>query len=401
MTSLILVLNCGSSSIKYAVINTLTQQTIQSGIAERINQVDGQLSWTIPDQIKQQRALPHADYATAIEAISQIIEQSGAINHRLKAIGHRVVHGGEKFKESVLITSEVLQHLEECNHLAPLHNPANLAGIKAMLAIYPHLPQVAVFDTAFHQTLPDYAYLYALPYELYRQYGIRRYGFHGISYRYVLHEAIKRLELKLEKSALLIAHLGNGCSVSAILNGKSIDTSMGMTPLEGLIMGSRCGDLDPSLPGYLAELLNCSLADINELLNKQSGLLGISGLSMDMRTLREAADNGNQQAQLAIEMFCYRLAKYIAALAIPLGRIDGLVFTGGIGENATTVRAKVIQWLTLFGFKLDAVQNAQHGRANGGLITQSNSPKALVIATNEELLIAQDTERLGEYRHGG
>jgi acetate kinase len=394
MTSLILVINCGSSSIKFAIIDTQQQNTLQSGLVERINQPDGQLSWSGQDKIKQQRSLPQADYTAAIAAIRQVIEQSPQIKGQLKAIGHRVVHGGEEFKESVVITSEVLAHIEACSHLAPLHNPANLAGIKAFLAIYPDLPQVAVFDTAFHQTLPDYAYLYALPYELYQQHHIRRYGFHGISYRYVLGQALKRLQLPLENSALLIAHLGNGCSATAVLNGKSVDTSMGMTPLEGLVMGSRCGDIDPSLPIYLAQQLGYEMTEINELLNKQSGLLGISNLSMDMRTLRQAAVEGNQQAQLAIEIFCYRLAKYLAALAIPLGRIDGLVFTGGIGENAAAIRAKVIHWLSLFGFQLDAQQNEQHGKMNSGLITQADSPKALVIATNEELLIAQDTEQL-------
>lgn len=394
MTSLILVLNCGSSSIKFAIINTANQQTIQNGIVERIKQPDGRLSWSDTNGIKQFLPLPHADYTSAIQAIRQTIEQSGTIGSQLKAIGHRVVHGGEAFKESVVITAEVLQHIEDCNHLAPLHNPANVEGIKAMLAIYPNLPQIAVFDTAFHQTLPKHAYLYALPYEFYEQHGIRRYGFHGISYRYVLQEAIKRLKLTSDNNALLIAHLGNGCSATAILNGKSIDTSMGMTPLEGLIMGSRCGDIDPSLPGYLAQEFNMSLDDVNSLLNKRSGLLGISGLSMDMRTLRQAADDGNQRARLAIEMFCYRLAKYLAALAIPLGRIDGLVFTGGIGENAAAIRAKVLQWLTIFGFKLDPEQNEQHGKNNLGVITLPNSPKALVIPTNEELLIAQDAERL-------
>lgn len=392
--SLILVLNCGSSSIKYAVIDIEHQQTLQNGIVERINQPDGLFSWTAQGQTKHQRELANANYPQAIATIMQTLEQSGGLARQLKAVGHRVVHGGEEFKASVLVDEQVIAHLEAISHLAPLHNPAHIAGIKAMCSLYPALPQVAVFDTAFHQTLPDYAYLYALPYEFYQQYGIRRYGFHGISYRYVLQETIKRLNLALDDSALLIAHLGNGCSATAVLNGKSLDTSMGMTPLEGLIMGSRCGDLDPSILTYLAQTLNCNLAEINELLNKKSGLLGISGLSMDMRTLRQAAEEGNQRAQLAIEMFCYRLAKYLSALAVPLGRIDALVFTGGIGENAAPVREKVIQWLKLFGFKLDETQNEQHGKMDNGIITAQDSPIALVVPTNEELMIALDTFEL-------
>lgn len=389
----ILVLNCGSSSIKYAVIEVSQQQTLQQGIVERINQPDGQLSWSAPNQSKQQQALPNVDYTQAVQAILRTLEQTN-LAQQLKAVGHRVVHGGEKFKESVCITPEVLKHIEACSHLAPLHNPANLAGINAMLAAYSTLPQVAVFDTAFHQTMPQHAYLYALPFELYTQHGIRRYGFHGISYRYVLAEALRKLKLDPANNTLLIAHLGNGCSATAIRNSQSIDTTMGMTPLEGLIMGSRCGNIDPSLPTYLAEQLGFSLPQVNEVLNKQSGLLGISGLSMDMRALQQAAQQNHERAKLAIEMFCYRLAQSLAALAMPLRRIDALIFTGGIGENAAPIRAKVLDKLAILGFKLDPVQNEQHGKTNNGIITQLDSIKALVIPTNEELLIAQDTQQL-------
>ena len=395
MASLILVLDCGSSSIKFAVMDTSSEISLLNGLVERINQPDGQISWSVNAQAKHKKALSNADYPKAIQEIRQILTETG-LAPEIAAIGHRVVHGGEHFKESVLLNSQIIQRLEACSYLAPLHNPANIAGINAMLTIYPNLPQVAVFDTAFHQTLPEYAYLYALPYEVYKKYQVRRYGFHGISYRYVLQEAINRLGLKLADSALLIAHLGNGCSVTAIKNGQSLDTSMGMTPLEGLIMGTRCGDIDPSLPGFLAKELKLDLETTNELLNKQSGLLGISGLSMDMRTLQQAADEGHKRAQLAINMFCYRLAKYLAALAVPLGRIDGLIFTGGIGENAAPIRAKVIEWLGIFGFQLDAKLNAEHGVSQAGLITTEKSPRALVIQTNEELLIAQDTVSLAQ-----
>jgi acetate kinase len=390
-TTPFLVLNCGSSSIKYAVIDLTNNATIQQGMLERIHQADACLSWSSQSQ-KQQLNLPYADYTIGIQTIMQVLEP--ALAQRLKAVGHRVVHGGEAFQQSVIINNEVLAQLQACSHLAPLHNPANLAGILAVQQIYPTLVQVAVFDTAFHQTLSPKAFLYALPYELYEKHGIRRYGFHGISYSYVLNEAIARLRLNLADSALLLAHLGNGCSASAVLNGNSIDTSMGMTPLEGLVMGSRCGDIDPSIPIFLAQQTELSLSAVNELLNKQSGLLGISGLSQDMRTLSQAAAQGHSRAQLAIEIFCYKLAKYLAALAISLGRIDGLIFTGGIGENAAAIRASVIRWLSLLGFSLDEQKNLIHGKESHGVITQDHSIPALVIPTNEELMIAQEAARL-------
>ncbi len=331
------------------------------------------------------------NYEAAVNVIFLLIRHSEDLMEQLLAVGHRVVHGGESFMQSVVIDEAVLNEVKNCSHLAPLHNPANLIGIECAQSFFSELPQIAVFDTAFHQTMPKYACLYAIPFEFYEKYRVRRYGFHGTSHRYVTCEAAKVLEKPLEECAFISAHLGNGCSISAVLNGKSVDTSMGLTPLEGLVMGTRSGDIDPSLHAYLAEKLNYDVNQVTDIFNKKSGLLGISNLSADMRIITEAAEEDNQQAILAIEIFCYRLAKYIASYIVPLGRIDALIFTGGIGENAVNVRAKVLNWLKYLNFDLDEAQNNNHGASSCGIITQTGkSPVAMVVKTYEELLIAQD-----------
>ena len=397
----VLVINCGSSSIKFALIDAASGEQIVSGLAERLGQPEAMLTWRV-DGHKDSGPIPGADHATAMRHIAARLEEVTQARYgepvaaRLGGIGHRVVHGGEAFTASTVIDEKVLATVEACNHLAPLHNPANLLGIRTAQALFPDLPQVAVFDTAFHQTLPKHAYLYAVPYAYYTEHGVRRYGFHGTSHRYVTRRAAQLLDKPYEECALISAHLGNGCSATAVLNGRSVDTTMGLTPLEGLVMGTRSGDVDPSLHSFLAGELGLNLAQITDILNKQSGLLGLSGLSNDLRTLEEAAAEGHERAILAIEVFCYRLAKQIAALAVPLGRIDALIFTGGIGENSPLVRTKTLARLAVFGFAVDPARNDGLPRGGHGLITQPIGPAALVVPTDEELMIAQDTAGLIE-----
>ncbi|WP_096084970.1 acetate/propionate family kinase [Agaribacterium haliotis] len=392
--SIVLVLNSGSSSLKFSLFCLNSQQALLSGLADRLGQDDPEatLSWKADGQ-KQSLTIAGADQADALKALLNLLKERGMAD-KIKACGHRVVHGGEYFYESVLVDDLALDKIKRCIELAPLHNPANALGIEEMQRLFPGLPQVAVFDTAFHQSMPKEAYLYALPYELYRDHGVRRYGAHGTSHKYVAQQAVKQLALDPDNHALVTAHLGNGCSATAVLNGHSVDTTMGMTPLEGLVMGTRSGDIDPSLHQFLSEKLNIGIADVTAMLNKKSGLLGVSELSNDMRTLCDAAEQGNEQADLAVHLFCYRLAKSICALAMPLGRLDALVFTGGIGENALRVRELTLAHLKLLGFELDPALNATHGRDNNGLISTATSSKAVVIATNEEWAIAQDTARL-------
>ncbi|CAM4460837.1 MAG: Propionate kinase [Legionellaceae bacterium] len=392
MHNYILVLNCGSSSIKFAIVEPVLSKICFNGIVEQINTTDTLFIW-YENGSKEQKSIPQADYETSIKLVLDILHQKG-FTHGLIGIGHRVVHGGEKLIESVLITEDVLAEIAQCSRLAPLHNPAHVKGIQAAQRIFADLPHIAVFDTAFHQTMPEHAYLYPLPQQYYEQYAIRRYGFHGISYRYIVSQAITQLNLPRDNHALLIAHLGNGCSATAVLNGKSIDTSMGLTPLEGLMMGSRTGDIDPALHAYLAAESQMDLNEITALFNQQSGLLGVSGLSMDMRTLHEAAEKGHKKAQLAITMFCYRLAKYLGALSTVLPTLDALIFTGGIGENAFMVRERVIKQLSILNFFLDQEHNKTHGKNNGGIITTENSRCAMVIPTNEEVMIANDVKQI-------
>jgi acetate kinase len=387
----VLVLNCGSSSAKFAVINTSGQELI-SGIAQRLGSAHASLDWKINGQ-KQTRDLHRADHDLALRAVVELLKENNLADE-LAGVGHRVVHGGAKFSGSRALTPEVIEKIKECIPLGPLHNPPNLLGIQIAMELFPKLPQVGVFDTAFHQTMPQSAYLYAVPWEWYEQHEIRRYGFHGTSHRFVSESAIKQYGLDPNNSGVITAHLGNGCSCAAVKNGKSVDTTMGLTPLEGVVMGTRSGSIDPAIIAHMAKALNKTADDITDTLNKRSGLLGVSGLSNDMRTLHEAAVAGNERAALAIDMFCYRVAKAIAALAVSTGRVDAIVFTGGIGENATFVRAKVVEGLKFMGMTLDPAANLKHGRETNGRITVETKPQAVVIPTNEELMIALDTSEI-------
>lgn len=395
----ILVINSGSSSIKFAVILLHSHETVVSGIAERLGAEDARLIIDPPrhGNHKPEKVVVNVPGCNYEQAMNQILAELSIMDlhpKRLLGIGHRVVHGGESFKGSVIIDDLIEDKIEACAKLAPLHNPANLQGIRFMRKIYPDLQQVAVFDTAFHQTLPPKAYLYAIPYSLYEEQAIRRYGFHGTSHRFVSQRAAELLGKPLTESYLISAHLGNGCSATAIARGQSVDTTMGLTPLEGLVMGTRSGDVDPGLLIHLGTTCGYSIEDLNRLLNKESGLLGLSGLSNDMRTLQEAATQGDGRAALAIDIFCYRLAKAIAGLAIALPRIDGLIFTGGIGENSALVRSKVLRQLGVLGFTLNETANQENGRNSEGRISGDYGPAALVVPTNEELMIALDTANL-------
>ncbi|MGR6873006.1 acetate/propionate family kinase [Pseudomonas sp. HK3] len=383
-----LVLNCGSSSLKFAVLQPQTGQCAIQGLAERLGSDQASVSYQLNDS-KSHITLTNGDHQSAISAVIELLKQNALLDS-ITGVGHRVVHGGEAFSESLLITADNLKQLETLSHLAPLHNPVNLLGIKAINALLPELPQVAVFDTAFHQTLPEAAYLYALPYEYYQEHDVRRYGFHGTSYRYVSEKSASILGKPINDSHFLIAHLGNGCSACAVRNGESVDTSMGLTPLEGLAMGTRSGDVDPGLMPFLCERLNISTNDVMNILNKKSGLLGLSGTSNDMREIQQAAEQGDVRANLAIEVFAFKIARYLGALAVSLPRIDALVFTGGIGENDRFTRALILEHLSILGFEVDGKLNKTNGDERGQITTE-NSTLAMVVATNEELMIAKDT----------
>lgn len=389
MKKLVLVLNCGSSSIKFAVIEPQAEATLFSGLAQCIGAADASLRYTKGEQ-KETRALPNIDYRAALKKIMDLIDADTEIHTGIVAVGHRVVHGGEKFTCSAIIDDEILAAIKACNNLAPLHNPANIIGIEEAKQAFPEHPHIAVFDTAFHQTMPRHVYIYPIPYAFYEKERIRRYGFHGTSHRFVSQKAADILGLDLRKTAFITAHLGNGCSATAVLNGKSIDTTMGLTPLEGLVMGTRSGDVDPGLFSHLTKNFGYDAHTITEMLNKKSGLLGISQKYSDMRGIEEAMQQGDDLSTLAFEIFCYRLAQYIASLSVPLGRIDALIFTGGIGENSPLVRARTLGWLKIFNFNIDEGRNHVHGKNSKGIITQVGSAIAMVVPTNEELLIAQD-----------
>jgi acetate kinase len=382
----ILIINCGSSSVKFALIGTGRETLILSGLAERLGSAEAKISWKTGDE-KKSKALPGADLTAALHEMLGILPA----NIRVVAVGHRVVHGAEAFSQSVRIDDNVLAGIEDCSALAPLHNPANLAGIRAAQKVFPATPQVAVFDTAFHQTIPRRAFLYAVPYDWYQTDRVRRYGFHGTSHRYVAGEAARRLGKPLASLGLITAHLGNGCSAAAVEGGRCVDTTMGLSPLEGLVMGTRSGDVDPSLHEFMAARRGWTLERIMQALNRESGLLGLSGLSNDMRTLVEAAAGGNERAQLAIDVFTYRLAKSISALSAGLSRLDAIVFTGGIGENSKVVRARTLENLGLLGVQLDPALNDVHGEPATGRITLPGARQCLVVPTNEELMIARET----------
>lgn len=391
---LILVLNCGSSSLKGAVIDSSNGDVLLSCLAEKLNLPDAFITFKINGEKERSELADEPNHTGAVGALLQELKKHG-LDSRIAAIGHRVVMGGEAYSESVLIDDKVIEVIEQCSPLAPLHNPANLLGIRAAQAIFSGLPNVAVFDTSFHQTMPAHAYTYAVPRKYYREQGVRRYGFHGTSYRFVADETARFLGKDKKDLRMVIAHLGNGASVAAIANGESKDTSMGLTPLEGLVMGTRAGDLDAGVLPYLAQSTGMDIQQLSDMLNKQSGLLGISELSNDCRAIEEAAEQGHEGALLALEVFSYRLAKYVAAMAVAAGGLDALVFTGGIGENSSLIRAKVVNYCAFLGLQLDEEKNLAARFGNAGVITADNGGAvAVVIPTNEELMIAQDTARL-------
>jgi len=384
----ILVINCGSSSIKFALIREDREDTLLSGIAERLGSAESELRWQSGEQ-QHSLKIPHAGHRQALEQLLPQVQHHA--DGKLSGIGHRVVHGGEHFTAAHLLDAAALAAIRSVSALAPLHNPACLQGIEAALGLYPELPQVAVFDTAFHQSMPAQAFRYAVPEQIYREHGVRRYGFHGSSHRFVGRRAAELSGLPVNDSSWLVAHLGNGCSTCAIVNGQSRDTSMGLTPLEGVVMGTRSGDVDPGLHLYLGRKLGWSLQEIDNLLNKQSGLLGLSGLSNDMRTLEQARSEGHAGATLAIDVFCYRLAKSLAAMSCALPRLDGLIFTGGIGENSPLIRSQTVAHLPLLNLAIDPQANARSVGGQFGEIQAGNHPRILVIPTNEERQIALDT----------
>ncbi|BCV66408.1 acetate kinase [Shewanella carassii] len=394
---LVLVLNCGSSSLKFAVMDALTGDDQISGLAECFGLENSRIKWKHNGEKHEATLGAFTAHREAVEFIvNQILAPLPELASQILAVGHRIVHGGEKFTHSVIIDDQVIKGIEDCASLAPLHNPAHLIGIRAAMASFPSLPQVAVFDTAFHQSMPERAFVYALPYKLYREHGIRRYGMHGTSHLFVSREAAKVLGKELADTNVICAHLGNGASVTAVKGGKSVDTSMGLTPLEGLVMGTRCGDIDPSIIYHLVHQLGYTLEEVNNLLNKQSGLLGISELTNDCRGIEEGYAEGHKGATLALEIFCYRLAKYIASYTVPLGRLDAVVFTGGIGENSDIIRKKVLELLSIFNFQIDDERNLAARFGNGGIITKDEGTLAMVIPTNEEWVIAEDAISLIE-----
>lgn len=396
----ILVLNCGSSSIKYKLFNMLTNDVLAQGGVEKIGLAGSFLKLELPNGQKVMLEGEVLEHRAGIEYILGVLisEKYGCVKSldEIDAVGHRVVHGGEKFNESVLIDEEVTSMIEECIDLAPLHNPPNLKGIYAIDELMPGKPQVAVFDTAFHQTLPDYAYFYPIPYSLYEKYHIRRYGFHGTSHRYVSKRVCEFLGVPFESQRIVTAHIGNGASTTAIKNGESIDTSMGMNPVEGLMMGTRSGDIDPGVISYVMEKEHLGTQGVSTLLNKFSGVLGISGISSDMREIEDAVNLGNERAILALKMYNYRIKKYIGAYAAILGGLDILVFTGGVGENKALMRKAVCENMEYMGIELDdELNNTTHSK-EAVISKPSSKVKVVIIPTDEELTIAQDTSKILE-----
>ena len=392
----VLVINCGSSSLKFQLINSESEQVLAKGLCERIG-IDGSLTYQPEggEKVKSDKAMP-----THTEAIQFVIdaltdENTGVVKSlsEIGAVGHRVVHGGEKFASSVVITDEVKAAIEECNDLAPLHNPANLIGINACEKLMPGTPMVAVFDTAFHQTMPEKAYMYGLPYEYYDKYKVRRYGFHGTSHSFVSKRAAELVGKPYDQVKTVVCHLGNGASICAVENGKSVDTSMGLTPLEGLVMGTRSGDIDPAIMEFIAKKEGLDIAGLMNVLNKKSGVEGISGVSSDFRDLDNAAAEGNDQAKIALEVFIYRVAKYVGAYVTAMNGVDVIAFTAGIGENAGNVRAGVCKYLGYLGIEIDEEANKKRGEEIT-ISTADSKVKVMVIPTNEELAIARDTVAL-------
>ena len=391
----ILVVNCGSSSLKFQLIDSETEEVAASGLCERIG-LDGALIYKVNgDKIKQEIDLP--DHEVAIKKVLDTLldKEIGVLTSldEIGAIGHRMVHGGEKFSSSVIINEEIIKQIETCNDLAPLHNPANLLGVRACQEVMPGVPNVVVFDTAFHQTMPSKAYLYALPKEYYEKYAVRRYGFHGTSHSFVSKRLAELAGLDINNSRMIICHIGSGASISAIKDGKSVDTSMGMTPLEGLMMGTRSGDMDPAIIEFICQKENITVQEMTTILNKKSGALGLSGLSNDYRDLVEAAQGGNQDAINALDVMVYRVIKYIGAYYMALGGVDAIALTAGVGENNLELRAKIVEGLAAIGIKLDVEANAVRGDERK-ISTDDSAAQVWVVPTNEELAIARETARL-------
>ena len=393
----VLVINCGSSSLKFQLINSDTEAVLAKGLCERIG-IDGRLIYQKAGADKEvtDAAMPTHKQAIQLVLDALVNPTTGAIADlsAIDAVGHRVVHGGEKFATSTVLTDEVIAVIEECNDLAPLHNPANLIGIRACQELMPNVPMVAVFDTAFHQTMPDVAYTYALPYEYYEKYAVRRYGFHGTSHSYVSQRAAEILGKDAKDLKTIVCHLGNGASICAVKNGKSVDTSMGLTPLEGLIMGTRSGDVDPSILDFIAQKENLTLSEVMNVLNKKSGVEGISGVSSDFRDLAAAAEEGNDRARLALDAFVYRVVKYIGAYAAAMNGVDVICFTAGCGENDVTTRGKIVKAIEYLGITLDEEANKAARGEEGVISTADSKVTVLAVPTNEELAICRETVAL-------
>ena len=392
----VLVINCGSSSLKYQLIDSRSEEVLAAGLCERIG-IDGRMTHTPSSGNTVVKNDPLPNHGAAIQAVLSALTDKahGVISSlgEIGAVGHRLVHGGEKFAASVIINDEVIAEVEACNDLAPLHNPANLIGVRACRQIMPDVPMVGVFDTAFHQTMPPKAYLYGIPHQYYQEHKVRRYGFHGTSHNYVSQRVHHLAELDPDNSRVIVCHLGNGASVTAVKNGKSVDTSMGLTPLEGLIMGTRSGDLDPGVIEYIAKKEHLTLEEVLKVLNKESGVLGLSGVSSDFRDLAEAMEQGNEQAAVAVEAFCYRVAKHIGAYTAALNGVDAIVFTAGIGENAAHIRSMICDYLGFLGITIDEEKNAVRGKETE-ISTPDSKVSVFVIPTNEELAIARETAAL-------
>ena len=392
----ILVLNCGSSSVKYKLIalSGNEQNILAEGGVEKIGLPDSFLKFKYNgEKVTINASMPNHNVAIRIILDNLTSEKYGCIKNfdEIEAVGHRLVHGGEKFNSSVLINDEVIAKVKECYDLAPLHNPVNIAGVDAISEILPDVPQVGVFDTAFHQTMPSYAYMYGLPYEMYEKYGVRRYGFHGTSHRYVSRRACDFLGLEYEKQRMITCHIGNGGSITAIKDGKSVDTSMGLTPVEGLIMGTRCGDVDPGALLYIQQKEHLDHEGMQALINKKSGVAGLTGVSSDMRDLEKAVEEGNERAIMALNMYEYRITKYIGAYTAALGGVDVIVFTGGVGENQTGTRERICKQLAFLGIEFDVEKNKTRGEEIE-LSTPNSKVRVVVIPTDEEYMIARDTE---------
>ena len=392
----VLVINCGSSSLKFQLINSDTEAVLAKGLCERIG-IDGRLTYQPEGGEKTTEDKPMPTHTEAIQYVIDALTDAntGVVSslEEIGAVGHRVVHGGEKFASSAVITEEMLKAVEECNDLAPLHNPANLIGIEACKKLMPNTPMVGVFDTAFHQTMPEKAYMYGLPYEYYEKYKVRRYGFHGTSHSFVSKRMAEILETPYDSLKTIVCHLGNGASICAVENGKSVDTSMGLTPLEGLVMGTRSGDIDPAILEFLAKKEDMDITALMNMLNKKSGVQGVSGISSDFRDLAAGAAEGNKRAQIALDVFCYRVAKYVGSYAAAMNGVDAIVFTAGIGENDCLVRARVCEYLGYLGITIDADANQNRGKEIE-ISTSDSKVKVWVVPTNEELAIARETVAL-------